>query len=184
MSKPIHIAREGVKLGLVDPAEVRALLDAGFLKPTDDFWRAGMKDWRPLSEMGAELSRESSGGSSNWNVGERLRSVAGNAGKLAQKLKEAAKSGSDSVAKARSRALEDYLPQLQLLVATRLERAAVRADAALKDDELMKKVFGAVFDCLPKPITRFVAEDQFVQFCMKHKESLVRRDENSAKSEG
>ena len=30
MSKPIHIAREGVELGLFDSAEVRALLDAGF----------------------------------------------------------------------------------------------------------------------------------------------------------
>lgn len=185
MSKPIHIAREGVKLGLFDSAEVRALLDAGFLKPTDDFWRAGMTEWRSLTELEAEnVVHRSPGGEPGWNVGERIRSVAGNAGKLAKKLKEGAKAGSESVAKARARALEDFLPQLRLMVSTHLAQASVRAEAALKDDDLMKRVFGAVFDCLPKPVTRFVAEDQFVKFCMKHKESLVSRDASSGKALG
>ena len=181
MSKPIRIARDGAELGSVDPAEVQALLGSGFLKPTDDFWRAGMADWRPLSEFQAEMSPKPSVSGSDWNVAESIRSMAGNAGRLARKLKEAAKTGSDSVARARARALEDYLPQLRLLVATRLQQTAIRADAALKDDEVMKKVFGAVFDCLPRPITRFVAEDQFVKFCMKHRESLVGRDATSGK---
>jgi|GEM_PF-1915008 len=182
MSKPIRIAREGVELGSVDPAEVQALLATGFLKPTDDFWRAGMADWRPLSEFQVEMSHRPSVSGSDWNVGERIRSMAGSAGKLARRLKEAAKTGSDSVAKAQAQALEDYLPQLRQLVATRFDQAAVRADAAFKDDEMMKKVFGAVFDCLPRPVTRFLAEDQFVKFCMKHRESLVRREETSEKS--
>jgi hypothetical protein len=179
MRASLFIARDGVELGSLSGADARALLQAGFLKPTDDFWRQGMKDWRPLAELEAEGPKPTQPA---WNVRERVRAVAGDAGRLARKLKEVAQSGSISVTKTRERVLEDFLPQLRLLVATRLKQAALNVDATLKDEELMKKVFGAVFDCLPKPVRRFVAEDQFVKFCMKHKEALVGRDETSGNS--
>ena len=181
MRGSLFIAREGVKLGSMSGADARALLEAGFLKPTDNFWREGMEYWRPLAELEQSRSVEKPA-RSPWNVRERIRAVAGDAGKLARKLKAVARSGSGSVTKTRERVLEDFLPQLRLLVATRLKQTALNVDAALKDEELMKKVFGAVFDCLPKPVTRFVAEDQFVKFCMKHKDSLVRREETSGNS--
>jgi hypothetical protein len=172
----LFIAREGVELGSLSGAEARALLQAGFFKPTDVFWREGMKDWRPLADLEAVRPKPAE---STWNVRERVRAVAGDAARLARKLKEVAQSGSGSLTKTRERVLEDFLPQLRFLVATRLNQAALNVDAALKDEEVMKKVFGAVFDCLPKPVTRFVAEDQFVKFCMKHRESLVGSEETS-----
>ena len=175
----LFIAREGVELGSLSVAKARGLLQAGFLKPTDDFWREGMKDWRPLAELEAAGPKSAQPA---WNARERVRAVAGDAARLARKLKEVAQSGSGSLTKTRERVLEDFLPQLRFLVATRLKQAALNVDAALKDEEVMKKVFGAVFDCLPKPVTRFVAEDQFVKFCMKHKEGLVGRDETSRHS--
>ena len=178
MRGALFIARDGVKLGSWSGADARALLQAGFFKPTDVFWREGMEAWRPLAELEEAPSAEKPAQSA-WNVRERIRAVAGDAGKLASKLKEIARSGSGSVTKTREKALEEFLPQLRLLVTTRLKQAALNVDVALKDEELMKRVFGAVFDCLPKPITRFVAEDQFVKFCMKHKHRLVGRDESS-----
>jgi hypothetical protein len=178
MRGSLFIAREGVKLGSMSGADARALLEAGFLKPTDDFWREGMEDWRPLAELEQPRSAEKPAQSS-WNVRERIRAVVVDAGKLALKLKEVARRGSGTVTKTRERILEDFLPQLRLLATTQLKQASLKVDVALKDDEMMKKFFGAVFDCLPKPVTRFVAEDQFVRFCMKHKASLVGRDETS-----
>ena len=38
------------------------------------------------------------------------------------------------------------------------------------------KVFGAAYDCLPKPVSRFVPEQQFIAFCMKHRAQLLQRD--------
>lgn len=183
MRGSLFIAREGVQLGSMSDADARALLKAGFLMPTDVFWREGMEEWRPLAELEAARPVEKPGQSA-WNVRERVRAVAGDAGRLARKLKEIARSGSGSVTKTREKILEDFLPQLRLLVATRLKQVALNVDAGLKDEVLMKKTFGAVFDCLPKPVTRFVAEDQFIEFCMKHKDWLVKSDETRGKHEG
>ena len=175
----LHIARDGVELGSLSDADARALLQAGFLKPTDVFRRERMEEWRPLAEIEAAAPMPAEPSS---KVRERVRAMAGDATRFARKLKDFARSGSGSFTKTREKMLEEFLPQLRVLVATRLKQAALNVDAALKDEELMKKVFGAVFDCLPKPVTRFVAEDQFVRFCMKHKDWLVRRELTSANS--
>ena len=44
---------------------------------------------------------------------------------------------------------------------------------ALRDDELLRKVFGAVYDTLPKPVRRFVGEETFIEFCFKHRQRLL-----------
>lgn len=141
-----------------------------------------MREWRPLMELEDARPVEQP---APWtlNVRERVRAAASDAGRFARKIQEVARSSSASFIKTRERVLVDYLPQLRLLVATQLKHAALNVDAVLKEEVAMKKVFGAVFDCLPKPVTRFVAEEQFVKFCMKHKGSLVSRDEARGNAE-
>jgi hypothetical protein len=37
----------------------------------------------------------------------------------------------------------------------------------------MRKTFGAVYDCLPKPVYRFVSEAAFIEFCMARRRKLL-----------
>jgi hypothetical protein len=41
--------------------------------------------------------------------------------------------------------------------------------AAIRDEAVLRKVFGALYDCLPAPVRRFVPEGAFVNFCMDHR---------------
>jgi hypothetical protein len=44
---------------------------------------------------------------------------------------------------------------------------------ALRDEVFLRKLFGAVYDTLPKPIYRFVSEEAFLTFCFKHQRRLL-----------
>jgi hypothetical protein len=37
----------------------------------------------------------------------------------------------------------------------------------------MRKLFGATYDCLPKPVYRFVSEQAFIEFCMERRRELL-----------
>jgi hypothetical protein len=54
-----------------------------------------------------------------------------------------------------------------------LARTSRTTQAALKDEEFLRKLFGAVYDCLPKPAKRFVSEPAFLEFCFKHQRKLL-----------
>ncbi len=77
--------------------------------------------------------------------------------------------------------LEGYLPQIRAALDQALAAAGaanVRALEAVRsgvrDDVLMQKTFGAVYDCLPKPVCRFISEDRFVAFCLEHRTRLLK----------
>lgn len=179
MTDPLSIARDGIELGTLPLGEVRLLLDAKFLLPTDVFWRKGMTDWRPLAELDAASATEKPN-SPGWSSSPRVRAAARAAGVLARKLKDAVNAKSETLARTRERVLEDFTPQLRELVAARLKQTTGAVDSTLKNDETMRKVFGAVFDCLPKPVTRFVTEEQFVTFCMKHRQQILGRADSQS----
>lgn len=48
-----------------------------------------------------------------------------------------------------------------------------RSSFCVQDDEFMRKTFGAVYDCLPKPVCRFIGEERFIAFCLEHRRRLV-----------
>lgn len=52
----LHIARAGAEIGSYDLAEVHRQLQAGVLRPTDHYWRAGLADWLLLGTL--DLPRE------------------------------------------------------------------------------------------------------------------------------
>jgi hypothetical protein len=54
-----------------------------------------------------------------------------------------------------------------------VKQSLTRAQAAMRDDEFMRKLFGATYDCLPKPVYRFVKEEAFIQFCMERRGKLL-----------
>jgi hypothetical protein len=54
-----------------------------------------------------------------------------------------------------------------------VSQSAAHAQAALRDDEFMRKVFGATYDCLPRPVRRFMTEPAFIQFCLERRWELL-----------
>lgn len=71
------------------------------------------------------------------------------------------------------RMLEDYLPHLTGLVTGALKKTMRSAETALHDEVFLRKLFGAVYDVIPKPIRRFVGEEMFIEFCLRHKQKLL-----------
>ncbi|MBI3415609.1 MAG: hypothetical protein HY043_09875 [Verrucomicrobia bacterium] len=79
------------------------------------------------------------------------------------------------MAAASNRMLEDFIPALRSLVGTALAKSSQTVEAALRDEALLRKVFGAVYDLLPKPVRRFVSEEVFVEFCLGHRQRLLNK---------
>jgi hypothetical protein len=99
-------------------------------------------------------------------VRERASSAASKVSALARRNKAA-------VAAATDRMLEDYLPRLRELVTRNLSQSLRNAKVALQDEVVLRQMFGAVYDCLPRPLRRFVGEGHFVEFCLKHRRRLL-----------
>jgi hypothetical protein len=73
-----------------------------------------------------------------------------------------------------SRLLDSFTPQIQKLVAHQLvKQSLTRVQAAMRDDGVMRELFGATYDCLPKPVYRFVKEETFIQFCMERRQKIL-----------
>jgi pimeloyl-ACP methyl ester carboxylesterase len=62
----------------------------------------------------------------------------------------------------------------KLLAAQLKDKPLTAARSALQNDELMRKAFGALYDCLPRPVCRFIGEDAFMRFCLQHRERLLK----------
>jgi hypothetical protein len=45
---------------------------------------------------------------------------------------------------------------------------------------MMRKLFGAAYDCLPRPVQRFVGEEKFVNFCMQRRQKLLQAPDSTA----
>jgi hypothetical protein len=174
----VRLARNGLKLGNWPVAEVRELLAAGFLLPTDDYWIPGQAGWLPLSELPADekinrTARSSGVTKAAYALAVAAEAIRRGAMNAAAKVTSAAEQQRDQMAAATNRMLEDYLVPLRALVQNALAKTSHNVETALRDEAFMRKLFGAVYDCLPKPVTRFVTEDTFIQFCLKHRQRLL-----------
>ena len=169
----LHIAREGIELGVLPACDARELVAVGFLRATDEYWNQNDPTRRPLSQLpmrvpkGSLLARVKSSAAA---IGGTVREQASNA---AQKLSGLARRNKAAVQGASERMLEDFLPALRQQIARRLEQPVQATKAAVQDEVFMRKLFGAVYDCLPKPVYRFVGEAAFIEFCLKHRRKLL-----------
>ena len=173
---PIHVARQGSELGTFTLSEADELVEAGFLHGADDAWAEDVRDWRPLGETIARRKAANADWRDSIVAGATLlsRVVGRSAGRFMAQVKTQASDGAAAVSDAKRRALEEYLPQLQQLVARQLrDRPAALAQAALQDEAVMRNIFGALHDCLPRPLARFVPTTLFVSFCMEHRHRLL-----------
>ncbi len=176
MTEPLfHLARDGQRLGALPLGEIHELLAAGFLRPTDDYWLAGQTEWRPLSDLPASSTGPPS------RLLERVQTaVAGASLVLRGKAKLAAEIVSSLAerkpayaAAPASRMLDDYLPRLRERAVASLQALQRPVESALRDEVFLRRLFGAVYDSLPKPVLRFVNEPQFIEFCLKHRQKLL-----------
>ena len=171
----LHILREGQELGSLSAAEARELLAAGFLLPSDEFWIDDPGKVLPLgrifkSATGGRPPLLSRAKSSMVTAGGAART---GAVKISRNVSALVKKQQTAVAASATRALEDYLPSIRNLVSENQAKMLRSAESALKDDKFLRKLFGAVHDCLPKPVRRFVTEESFVDFCLKHRHRLL-----------
>ena len=178
MRRKFHIARDDVDLTALSETEVRELLREGFLLPSDLYWTQGMEDWEELRKLETkpehqyrsialmELARQKASTTS--------QAVAAQAFKFTHRLRSLAARGKGQLTDSTSRLLDSFTPQIQKLVAHQLvKQSPTRVQAAMRDDEFIRKLFGATYDCLPKPVYRFVKEEAFIQFCMQRRQKIL-----------
>jgi hypothetical protein len=173
----LHILRDGQELGTLADTDARELLEAGFLRPTDEFW-VEQPDQRQALAILLEQDLENR---PNWlarakasvtTAGQTVQTQAAN---ITGKLSSIVRSQQAAVTASATLALEGYLPQLRKMVNERLGKMLAPTQSALRDEVFLRKLFGAVYDCLPKPVGRFVTEIGFVEFCLKHRNRLLRQ---------
>ena len=171
----LFIARRDEFLGVITVKEARTLLAAGFLLPSDEFWLDREETRLPLSELPPVSEPE------NVNLKGRFLRVT-------SKLNQATRTAIDSVASkashfatarkaeaasAMNKVLEDYSPRITMLASSKLGEFKRSAESALKDEAFLQKLFGAMYDSLPRPVCRFVSEEQFIKFCFERRERLL-----------
>lgn len=171
----IHLAREGEPLGVFTASDTRELLAAGFLRPTDDFWMAGQRDWRPLSALPPDIGRAESPTPKRARdaLGDMAALLRGQAVRVTKVVSSLLERQGAKVAVAGTRLLEDSAPRFREQTLARLKALQRTADSALRDELLLRKLFSAIYDTLPKSVHRFVNEEQFVQFCLQRRNRLL-----------
>jgi len=179
--KPIRVSRDGVVLGEMTASEVAELLQIGLLKPDDRYCADGLAEWKTLNEL--SVPTQSPAGKATWleqarrSFSSARSAVVSTTGKWADKARSLAGVTQAGAASVTDKLLSGFIPQIRKIVSGLAQTkpfAALRS--GVNDEQLMLKVFGAAYDCLPKPVGRFVPEQQFVTFCMKHRAQLLRRE--------
>ncbi len=171
----LHILRDGQELGVLPAAEALELLQAGFLRGTDEFWTESPGVRQPLTRLleAKDSSRPDWLARAQSSVSSAGRAIQARALDLTGKVSALARGRKAALAASTARALEGYLPRLRELTTESLGKMARSADSALHDEVFLRKLFGAVYDCLPKAVGRFVSEIAFVEFCLKHRQWLL-----------
>ena len=178
----LHIARIEKELGTLTEGEAVEMLQTGFLSPEDLYRVEGAAEWKPLSALRLESGIKSP---STLDLARQKLVAAGNAAasqatQFAEKLKHVATRSKAGLTDSASRMLDSYVPQIHNLVAVQLAaQSLTRAQAAMRDDEFMRKVFGATYDCLPRPVARFIGEEEFIQFCLERRRKLLAPDDGA-----
>jgi hypothetical protein len=175
--RQLRITRDTVELGTLPEPEARELLELGLLKPGDLFTYEGMADPKPLLELGATSppkSRRSWLSAARDSVTGAAAVAASSAGNVAGKLKSLVTKPSAALSGATTRLLDGYTGQIKsILTGLRDSRPMQSVRSGVRDDETMQKVFGAAYDCLPRPVCRFVSEERFMAYCMQHRSRLL-----------
>ena len=171
----ICISRQGLELGKLPVRETAELLRAGFLLPTDEFWTNAGPEKRLLSELDKLRSSDSPGWlqRAKTSVATTTGAVVHGAGHITSKVSRTIRGGSTLVGAVATKVLDDYAPTLRERIARQMKATVQTTQAALRDEVFLRKLFGAVYDCLPKPVHRFVAEQAFVEYCLKHRRKLI-----------
>lgn len=179
----VHLARGEAELGIFPLSEVRELLASGFLVLTDEFWIAGQPNWLPLSQLPPV---EMPGGNTFGKLRNALTSAAAavqkSASDVTARVASAAGKQTEQLTLATNRMLEDYLPNLVTSAQSALAKTSQSAETALRDEVFLRKLFGAVHDLLPRAVCRFVSEEVFVEFCLKHRQRLLGGQSSDAHS--
>lgn len=178
MLRKIYIARGEAELGILTDAETVELLRAGFLLSTDHYWTGGMPDWKSLAEFKPEPEGENRPAAlmklAKQTVKSAGEAAVSRAAQLTSRLKSVTGSGRSQLSAATNQMLDSFTPQIQKVVSNQLVgHSLTRLQAAMHDDEFMRKLFGATYDCLPKPIHRFITEQAFIEFCLDRRQKLV-----------
>jgi len=196
MSKPaaadpiLEISRDDIVLGRLRRTEAIELLRVGFLKPSDQYHSEGDAELRPLNDLlqpsipdapsgivAASARRTPWLGKAKSSVSTAAGAVTGAAGQVGARLRTLTATALGKARHASNLILQGYIPQLRRLLEQLPETRPVAAvRRGIRDEALMRKVFGALYDCLPKPVCRFIPEQRFVQFCMDNQSKLLRRD--------
>lgn len=171
-----------MELGVLSEQEAHELLRAGFLLPDDDCWTEASERPRPLAQrVGESTSVAETPGllrRAKSHLTAATGAVADATGNLTRKLGSLARTRKAQLTLSTGKLLEDFIPQLQKIISRQLlEKPAQAARTAVRDEVLMRKVFGAAYDCLPKPVYRFVTEPAFIQFCLDHRRRLLKLDD-------
>ncbi len=166
----IQIARGSLELGVFSREEAGELLAAGFLRPTDSFRTAEGAPWQPLSQI-FQAGPEPAGRLEK--VKGAAASVGSQAAKVTARLVALTSRGRTALVAAASPLLEDYLPRIRESVGVALSNTAGAIDSRLQDEAFLRKLFGATYDTLPKPVRRFVGEESFIKFCFKNRGKLL-----------
>lgn len=176
----IHLARGELELGVMPESDVRGLLAAGLLVPGDLFWTVGQADWQPLSQLPPPAVQRAS---VTAGIKDSLVTATAFFKTTAQSAVAAVSSSlgaqRENLVAAKERVLEDYVPKLQGTVDRALAESSRSVDSALQDEVFMRKLFGAVYDLVPRPVCRFVSEEDFVKFCFRHRQRLLRTSTDS-----
>jgi hypothetical protein len=176
--RDLEIARGEWNLGAIPESEVRELLMVGFLQPTDLF-RANETDaWAPLSELDASKSQSAEDGSLVSRLVPAAKGLINATADAARAIKDVATHRKDQLGDATAAGLESFLPQIRGIVIRVSETPPFRViKSGVQNDDFMRKLFGAAYDLLPRPVQRFVSEERFVAFCMKHRQKLISSDD-------
>jgi hypothetical protein len=184
--RQLRIVRDATELGTLSEADARELLQIGFLKPTDLFACEGVEEPQPLGRLHDDASPERRGwvGAVRQSVTRVTGAVAGSAGDVAGKLKSLVTTSPGNIAAGTSKLLDGYTAQIKKVLANLKETRPLQAiRSGVRDDETMRKVFGAAYDCLPRPVCRFVSEERFLTYCMQHRARLLDLPENEKEGE-
>jgi hypothetical protein len=177
----IQIARDGEVLGSLPESDVVELLRLGFFRPEDHYLRPGMTASRPLSELSpSAVQRDSAAAPASWIkkarkvVVDTSSNLAHTAQTTAGRLRTLATQNSSAATQAANRFLEGYVPQIRTAVSRLNASKPIQTiRTGVQNDEMMRKTFGAVYDCLPKPVCRFISEERFIAFCLKRRNGLL-----------
>jgi len=168
----VHLVRDGLELGVLPLDAVRTLLTEGFLKPTDEFWAEGMKDREFLSTLESSLAKAESR-SFKALAARAAATTRAFAGEIAERSTALTRTVTVESATVTNKLLEDSLPWIQTRLLAKLASLGRTSASAMQDEEFLHKLFGALYDCIPKPVYRFVSEQQFIEFCHKHRKQLL-----------